>query len=96
MPTMTLPLSDEFLTRVIAAARHSGLSEQDYVIEAIAEKTELVERRINFDSLAEERYSAIHSTCRTISWQEMRGYLADRLDGNRVTQPVARIRARLS
>jgi len=45
-------------------------------------------------SVAEDRYARIVATGETIPWQEMRGYLENRLVGKEVERPVARKLAR--
>jgi hypothetical protein len=50
--------------------------------------------RAAFDAEAEDRYARIVATGKTIPWQEMRGYLEERLAGKEVKRPVARKLAR--
>jgi hypothetical protein len=44
--------------------------------------------------VAEERYSRIVASGKTIPWQELRGYLEERLAGKKAKRPAARKLAR--
>ena len=66
----------------------------DLILEAISDRVNQEERRGDFNELADTRYAHIIATGKTISWNEMRGYLEDRLAGKTTTRPVARKLAR--
>jgi predicted transcriptional regulator len=94
MPTTTIRLPEDLKARVAAAAKRAGTTTHSFILDAIAKKTEQDDLRANFDSAAEDRYARIVATGKTIPWQEMRGYLEDRLVGKEVKRPVARKLAR--
>lgn len=94
MSTTTIRLPEELKARVAAAAKRSGTTTHNFILEAIAKKTEQDDLRAEFDTVAEERYARIVATGKTIPWQEMRGYLEDRLVVKEVKRPVARKLAR--
>ena len=94
MSTTTIRLPEELKARVAAAAKRSGTTTHSFILEAIAKKTEQDDLRADFDTVAEVRYARIVATGKTIPWQEMRGYLEDRLVGKEVKRPVARKLAR--
>jgi len=94
MSTTTIRLPEELKARVATAAKRSGTSTHSFILEAIAKKTVQDELRADFDAVAEDRYARIAATGETVSWQEMRGYLEDRLLGKEVKRPVARKLAR--
>ena len=94
MSTTTIRLPEELKARVAAAAKRSGTTTHNFILEAIAKKTEQDDLRADFDAVAEERYAHIVATGKTIPWQEMRGYLEDRVAGKKVKRPVARKLAR--
>jgi hypothetical protein len=50
--------------------------------------------RADFDAVAEDRYARIVASGKTIPWQEMRGYLEERLAGKSIKRPLARKLAR--
>ena len=94
MPTTTIRLPEDLKARVVAAAKRSGTTTHSFILEAIAKKTDQDDLRADFDAVAEDRYASIVATGKTVSWQEMRGYLEDRLVGKEVKRPVARKLAR--
>jgi hypothetical protein len=64
------------------------------ILDAIAEKTDLTERRDAFHALADARYAQFIADGKTIPWDEMRSYLEARLAGKSMPRPVARKRTR--
>mgnify|MGYP003401936553 FL=1 len=94
MSTTTIRLPEELKARIAAAAKRAGTTAHSFILEAIAEKAELEERRANFDQVAEERFARVVATGKTIPWNEMRGYLEDRLAGKPAKRPAARKLAR--
>ena len=94
MPTTTIRLPEDLKARVAAAAKRSGTTTHGFILEAIAEKAKQEELRADFDAVAEDRYAHIVASGKTIPWQEMRGYLEDRLAGKKVKRPAARKLAR--
>ena len=94
MSTTTIRLPEDLKARVAAAAKRSGTTAHGFILEAIAEKTAQEERRADFDAVAEDRYARLVASGETIPWQEMRGYLEDRLAGKSVKRPPARKLAR--
>jgi predicted transcriptional regulator len=94
MSTTTIRLPEDLKARVVAAAKRSGMTSHGFILEAIKEKAEQEDLRADFDAVAEARYARIAASGKTIPWQEMRGFLEDRLAGKEVRRPVARKLAR--
>ncbi|MCE5182730.1 MAG: CopG family transcriptional regulator [Betaproteobacteria bacterium] len=94
MSTTTIRMPEDLKARVAAAAKRAGTSAHGFILEAIAEKTEQEDLRADFDAVAEDRYARIATSGKTIPWQEMRGYLEERLAGKKVKPPLARKLAR--
>jgi predicted transcriptional regulator len=94
MSTTTIRLPENLKARVAAAAKRAGTTTHGFILDAIAEKTEQEEMRAAFDAEAEDRYARLVAIGKTIPWQEMRGYLEERLAGKEVKRPVARKLAR--
>ncbi|HEY9461413.1 MAG TPA: CopG family transcriptional regulator [Paralcaligenes sp.] len=94
MSTTTIRLPEDLKARVAAAAKRSGTTAHAFIIEAIVEKTGQEDLRADFDAVAEDRYAGIVASGKTIPWDEMRGYLQDRLAGKVVKRPSARKLAR--
>jgi len=94
MSTTTIRLPEDLKARVASAAERAGMTTHGFILEAIAEKAKLEELRANFDAIAEDRYAHIVASGKTIPWQEMRGYLEERLAGKAAKLPAARKLAR--
>lgn len=90
MSTTTIRLPDTLKSRVAAAAKRMGTTPHGFILDAIAEKAELAERRADFDAEAEQRYARIVATGKTIPWDTMRGYLEGKAAGKTVRRPVPR------
>lgn len=90
MSTTTIRLPEKLKARVTVAAKRAGTTAHNFILEAISDKTDQQERRVDFDDLADKRYAQIVATGKTISWDEMRGYLENRLVGKPATRPAAR------
>lgn len=94
MSTTTIRLPEDLKARVAAAAKRSGITTHGFILDAIAEKTKQEDLRSDFNAVAEDRYARIVASGKTIPWQEMRGYLEERLVGTVVKRPAARKLAR--
>lgn len=94
MVTTTIRMPEDLKSRVAAAAKRSGTTSHSFILAAIAEKTELENLRADFDAVAEDRYTRIVASGETVPWDEMRGYLEERLAGKAAKRPVARKLAR--
>ncbi len=94
MSTTTIRLPEDLKARVAAAAKRAGTTTHGFILDAIAEKAEQEDMRAAFDAEAEDRYADIVASGKTIPWQDMRGYLEERIAGKEVKRPVARKLAR--
>jgi len=90
MSTTTIRLPDELKARIADAAKRGGTTAHNFILEAIAEKADQVERRSDFHAVAEERYARILETGKTIPWEDMRSYLQARITGKPARRPAAR------
>lgn len=90
MSTTTIRLSDELKARVAKAAKREGISANNFIVEAITEKADAAERHADFYAEADRRWAKFLKTGESISWEEMRRYLKDRLAGKNAKRPVAR------
>src|SRR5690606_18007194 len=90
MSTTTIRLPEDLKARVAKAAEAAGTTSHNFILEAIAEKADLAERRVDFHAQAGERWAEFLETGESISWEEMRRYLTDRIHGKAGTRPVAR------
>lgn len=94
MSTTTIRLPDELKSRITDAAERAGTTAHNFILEAIAEKVELDEKRNDFHNLAEQRYANIVASGKAIPWNEMRSYLEDRIAGKSSSRPTAKKLAR--
>ncbi len=94
MSTTTIRLPTELKARVALAAKRAGKTAHGFILEAIAEKAEQEERRGDFYGVAEKRYAEIVASGKTISWDEMRHYLEERVAGRVAPRPRPRKLAR--
>jgi predicted transcriptional regulator len=90
MSTTTIRLPEELKSSVAKVAKRSGTTAHGFILEAIEEKATREERCAGFDAEAEARYTGIVTSCKTISWQEMRSYLEARIAGKAPKPPQAR------
>jgi len=90
MSTTTIRLPEQLKARVTDAAKRAGTTSHNFILEAIAEKTALTERRDGFHTLADARYAQFVADGKTIPWNEMRHYLEARLTGNSMPRPLAK------
>lgn len=81
MSTTTIRLPEALKSRVANAAAQAGTSTHNLILEAIAEKTEQLERQNDFHATAERRYANLLATGETIAWSDMRKYLESRAGG---------------
>jgi predicted transcriptional regulator len=86
--------SEELEARVARAAEAAGTTSHDFILEAIAEKVDLAERRADLCALADQRWAEYLETGESISWEEVRSDLMDRIHGKADLRPGARKFAR--
>ncbi len=95
MSTTTIRLPDDLKARVAAAAEQAGTTSHNFILQAIAEKTEQQELQSEFNEVAESRYANIVASGNTIPWSEMRSYLESHLAGKPdAVRPAAKKLAR--
>ena len=90
MSTTTIRLSDELKSRIARAAADAGTTAHAFILEAIAEKTEMMERRAGFHAQAEERMAKLAASGKAVAWDDMRRYLRARATGKKLARPKAR------
>lgn len=90
MSTTTIRLADDLKARVAKVAQRTGVTPHNFMLAAIAEKTEEAERRVQFDSEAEDRYARVVESGQTVSWQDMRAWLEARAAGSTAARPASR------
>ena len=94
MTTTTIRLSEDLKAKIARAAKRAGTTSHSFILEAIAEKAELVEKHNDFLAAAETRYAAIVVSGKTVPWADMQRHLQDRAAGKKTVRPVAKKLAR--
>ena len=94
MSTTTIRLPEALKARIAKAAEAAGTTSHNFILEAIAEKADLAERRADFHALADQRYAQFLDTGESIPWEDARAWLRQRLAGKPAKRPAARKQAR--
>jgi predicted transcriptional regulator len=94
MSTTTVRLTKELKDKVVRAAERAGKTPHSFILEAIAEKAELEDRRAAFIETAEQRYARIVASGKAVTWSDMREYLERRISASRTVRPKPRRLAR--
>lgn len=87
MSTTTIRIPDELKVRLSRIAEQEGTSTHGFILEAIAEKADAVERRQAFHAEALQRLARMRETGMGISWEDMQRYLDARMAGEDVPPP---------
>ena len=90
MSTTTIRLPEDLKRRVARAAEQSGSTSHAFILQAIEDKTELVEQRIAFHAQADERTAKLATQGQVVAWEEVRQYLIERAEGKAPARPRAR------
>lgn len=90
MSTTTIRLPDALKARIAKAAEAAGTTAHNFILEAIAEKAELAERRADFHAEADRRWGEFLETGESVPWGEVRQYLTSRIQGKDTPLPVPR------
>lgn len=90
MSTTTIRLPEDLRARVKELAERSGTTAHNFILEAIAEKAELEERRADFHETANHRYARLLKSGQTVPWTEMRHYLTESAAGRKPARPAPR------
>ena len=90
MTTTTIRMEDDLKARVAAAAQRAGKTAHAFILDAIAQTVEQVELDEAFHRVADERWSTILATGKTVQWDDAKAWLEARSRGERARKPVAR------
>lgn len=90
MSTTTIRLPAELKARVAEAAKQAGTTSHNFILEAIAEKTNLAASQAEFHAVADQRYAEFLESGKSIPWEEARAWLKGRVAGQAMKRPRAR------
>ncbi len=91
MPTTTtIRIEDDLKARIAAAAERAGKTPHAFILDAIARTVEHAELDEAFHRVAEERWTNILATGKTVPWDDAKAWLEARARGERPRKPAAR------
>src|SRR5664279_2460259 len=90
MTTTTIRLEDTLKARVAAAAEREGKTAHAFILDAIAQTVEQAELDQEFQRVAEQRWTNVLDTGKTVPWDDAKAYLKTRALGGRARKPAAR------
>jgi predicted transcriptional regulator len=88
--TTTIRLPVELKSRIDKLASAAGKSSHAFMIDALAQIAESIEREREFDAEVNRRWARFLKTGKAIPWEEMRQYMLDKAAGRDVPRPKAR------
>jgi predicted transcriptional regulator len=90
MSTTTIRIEDDMKARIAAAAQRAGKTSHAFIVEAIAQTVEQSELDDEFHRIADERWTKLVETRKTVPWEDAKVYLAARSRGEPARKPTAR------
>lgn len=90
MSTTTIRLPEDLKVRVAKAAEGAGTTAHNFMLEAIAARTEAQEQRNEFFTEAQRRYEEFQRTGEAVPWEDMREYMMGLARGEDPPPPRAR------
>ena len=90
MSTTTIRLPEELKARIAKAAEEAGTTAHNFMLEAIAARTEAQERRNEFIAEAQRRREEFERTGLAVPWEEMREFMVRLARGEGPARPAAR------
>ena len=90
MSTTTIRLPDELRARVESVAAGSGCTSHAFMLEAIAEATERMEQRQDFEAEAERRLQHMQKTGEYLGLDDLRSYAMALARGENPAKPNPR------
>ncbi len=88
--TTTIRIPEKMKARIARIAKKSGTTAHAFILEAIAQKTEMAERYAAFHKEADERYAEFVETGMAVGSDAMKAYARARAAGRPAARPVAR------
>lgn len=90
MTTTTIRLEDDLKARVAVAAEREGKTAHAFILDAIAQTVEQAELDEEFQRVAEERWTKVLDTGKTVPWDDAKAYLKARALGGQARKPAPR------
>lgn len=96
MSTTTLRLPDDVKARIERLAAAQGISAHALMVDALAESTAAMERRIGFEAEAAQRWADYRRTGEHFAMEDVRAYVLARARGEDPPKPLPRKDATLA
>jgi predicted transcriptional regulator len=90
MTTTTIRLPEALKTRIDKLAASAGKSPHAFMVDTLAESTEMAERQQAFEAEAERRWSKYQRTGEYISHEDMKAYVRALARGEKPARPKVR------
>ncbi len=90
MATTTVRIEDNLKARVAAAAALAGKTSHAFILDAITKTVEQAEQDEAFHRLADQRWSKLLTTGKTVPFEDARAYIEARAAGATPSKPLAR------
>jgi len=92
MSATTIRIEDGLKIRVAALAQRAGKTSHAFIVEALEQKVEQLEVDEEFHRLADERWTRILATGKTVPWEDARSYEEAPAIGQHPRKPAGRKR----
>jgi len=89
MATTTIRIEETLKARVAAAADRAGKTAHAFMLDAIAQTVEQAELDEAFHRVADERWTKVRTTGKTVSWDAAKDWLEARSRGESPRKPAA-------
>jgi predicted transcriptional regulator len=96
MPATSIRLPDELKQRIDALAAATGKTAHAFMLDALAETAESMERQQAFETEAERRWLEYQRTGEYVTLEDMRAYAKGLAAGKKPPKPKVRVAARKS
>lgn len=90
MPTTTIRLDDDLKERIAVLADQAGMTPHAFIIDAVAATVQEAEQEAAFRRLADERWSTLVATGRSVPLEAAQAYVQARVRGRSARRPAPR------
>jgi len=90
MLTTTIRLDNQLKERIASVAARSGKSAHAFMLDAIAQTVDQCEVDLEFSATADQRWTKVLQSGKTVPWEDAKAYLTARSRGERPRRPAAR------
>lgn len=90
----TIRIEEALKARIAVAAERVGKSSHAFILDALSETVERIELDEQMHRIADERWSVLLQTGKSVPWSEAKAYLQARVAGKKVSRPKPRSMSR--